>query len=214
MDGSDFDTLTRAIAQRGTRRWLVRLVATLPLGGVLAIVGARTRRGPAPHRSGAAAYPAAQPQAAQHQEQQQQEQQQGPEPGQDRAAATRKKSLPPTTICRPRLTRRVVPGSSLTLCPGTWALSAPLVIAKTPDAHRGRGGPEHPGWGECRPGAVDQAAGTTVTVQDLTITKGRVGPTTSQGGGIRNAGTLTLRDVSRDGQHRKLWAGGSPTMAR
>jgi hypothetical protein len=39
MDGSDFDTLTRAIAQRGTRRWLVRLVATLPLG-VLTTIGA------------------------------------------------------------------------------------------------------------------------------------------------------------------------------
>jgi hypothetical protein len=35
MDGSHVDTLARAIAQRGTRRWLVRLVATLPLGGAL-----------------------------------------------------------------------------------------------------------------------------------------------------------------------------------
>jgi hypothetical protein len=40
MDGSHVDTLARAIAQRGTRRWLVRLVATLPLGGVLITRGA------------------------------------------------------------------------------------------------------------------------------------------------------------------------------
>ena len=35
MDGSDFDMLTRAIAQRGTRRRLVALLAALPLGGLL-----------------------------------------------------------------------------------------------------------------------------------------------------------------------------------
>ena len=40
MDGSHFDTLARAIAQRGTRRWLVRLVATLPLGGGLTTLSA------------------------------------------------------------------------------------------------------------------------------------------------------------------------------
>jgi hypothetical protein len=32
MDPSAFDSVARAIAQSGTRRWLVRLVATLPLG--------------------------------------------------------------------------------------------------------------------------------------------------------------------------------------
>jgi hypothetical protein len=35
MDGSDFDTLTRAIAQSGTRRRLLALLAALPLGGLL-----------------------------------------------------------------------------------------------------------------------------------------------------------------------------------
>ena len=40
MDPSAFDTVARAIAQTGTRRWLVRLVATLPLGGVLTTIGA------------------------------------------------------------------------------------------------------------------------------------------------------------------------------
>jgi hypothetical protein len=37
MDPSAFDTLVKAHAQRGTRRWLVRLVASLSLGGVLAV---------------------------------------------------------------------------------------------------------------------------------------------------------------------------------
>jgi hypothetical protein len=40
MDPSAFDSGTRAIAQTGTRRGLVRLMATLPLGRVLAIIGA------------------------------------------------------------------------------------------------------------------------------------------------------------------------------
>ena len=38
MDPSGFDTLTRAIAQTGTRRWLLRLVATLPLAGALTTI--------------------------------------------------------------------------------------------------------------------------------------------------------------------------------
>ena len=40
MDPSAFDTVARSIAQRGTRRGLVRLVASLPLVGFLAKVGA------------------------------------------------------------------------------------------------------------------------------------------------------------------------------
>jgi hypothetical protein len=39
MDGSQFDTLARAFATTGTRRWLVRLVAALPLGGALSTLG-------------------------------------------------------------------------------------------------------------------------------------------------------------------------------
>jgi hypothetical protein len=38
MDPSTFDTLARAIAQTGTRRGLVRLVASLPVVGILAVV--------------------------------------------------------------------------------------------------------------------------------------------------------------------------------
>jgi hypothetical protein len=38
MDPSAFDTLTKAHAQQGTRRWLVRLLASLPLIGALAVV--------------------------------------------------------------------------------------------------------------------------------------------------------------------------------
>jgi hypothetical protein len=41
MDGSQFDTLARAIAQSGSRRRLLaRLIASLPVVGVLAVVGA------------------------------------------------------------------------------------------------------------------------------------------------------------------------------
>jgi hypothetical protein len=46
MDGSAFDTLSRAIAESGTRRWLLRrLVASLPLLGVLAVVDAEEAAG-------------------------------------------------------------------------------------------------------------------------------------------------------------------------
>jgi hypothetical protein len=40
MDGSHFDTMTRVIVQSGTRRWLIRLVASLPVVGVLTATGA------------------------------------------------------------------------------------------------------------------------------------------------------------------------------
>jgi hypothetical protein len=43
MDPTAFDFLTQAIARRETRRWLVRLVATLPLVGVLAVEAAEER---------------------------------------------------------------------------------------------------------------------------------------------------------------------------
>jgi hypothetical protein len=35
MDPTAFDTFARSFATTGSRRWLVRLVAMLPLGGLL-----------------------------------------------------------------------------------------------------------------------------------------------------------------------------------
>ena len=39
MDPTTFDALVKSRARTGTRRWLVRLVAMLPLAGALAVVG-------------------------------------------------------------------------------------------------------------------------------------------------------------------------------
>jgi hypothetical protein len=49
MDGSQFDTLARAFATTGTRRWLVRLVAALPLGGALTTLGQDEAAAERPH---------------------------------------------------------------------------------------------------------------------------------------------------------------------
>ena len=88
-------------------------------------------------------------------------------------------------------------GSTLTLCAGTWVLTTTVVIAKNLTL-RGAGsgtttldGGQPPGG----PGGVlvlQIAAGATVTLQDLTITKGNGFPA----GGISNEGTLTLVGVT------------------
>ena len=49
LDPTAGETRGPAPAQRGTRRWLVRLVASLSLGGVLAVVGAEARAAERPH---------------------------------------------------------------------------------------------------------------------------------------------------------------------
>ena len=66
MDPTAFDTLARAFATGGTRRGVLRrLVASLPLVGVLAAGGRRRRRSRAAPRAAGSAHPAAQPPAAQ-----------------------------------------------------------------------------------------------------------------------------------------------------
>jgi hypothetical protein len=54
MDPTTFDTLVRSYARRGSRRWLVRLVAALPLGGALAVTRGDVRgtRRAVPRRRG------------------------------------------------------------------------------------------------------------------------------------------------------------------
>jgi hypothetical protein len=90
-------------------------------------------------------------------------------------------------------------GATLTLCPGSWHLSATLVIDKNLTligAGAGQtvldGGRPPSGPGGVR--VLEIPRNLTVTVQDLTITKGHAAD--DDGGGISNTGTLTLRGVA------------------
>jgi len=97
------------------------------------------------------------------------------------------------------------PGATLVLCPGTWMLKSTVLITKDLTL-LGSGADQtilrrDPGKDKDRQFRVLQtAAGATVTVQDLTITKGAP-PGYTEGGGILNDGTLTLRNltVTRNG---------------
>src|SRR5262245_3951769 len=42
MDALHFDLLAKTLAQTGSRRWVVRLVAALPFGGVASLLSAET----------------------------------------------------------------------------------------------------------------------------------------------------------------------------
>ena len=108
------------------------------------------------------------------------------------------------------------PGATLTLCPGTWALSSQLRIAKNltlVGAGAGQslldGGRQSNGTGGVR--VLQIAAGARVTLRDLTITKGHAAGSSfpvSFGGGILNFGTLTLRDVAVSGNAAGVSGGG------
>jgi hypothetical protein len=85
-------------------------------------------------------------------------------------------------------------GATLTLCPGTWTVSSTISITKNLNlVGAGAGQSILDGGNAVR--VLHIASGVTVTLRDLTITKGRA----STGGGILNLGTLTLGGVSVTG---------------
>jgi hypothetical protein len=88
-------------------------------------------------------------------------------------------------------------GTTLRLCAGTWTLVTTVNIDKNLTLIGAGTGVSSLDGGN---GVLDVlvlrvAAGVTVTLQDLTITKG----TAENGGGIHNEGTLTLRGVAVTG---------------
>jgi len=110
---------------------------------------------------------------------------------------------------------RAQSGDAIRLCAGTWNLTATVVIAKDLTligAGAGQtileGGKDLGGNGIR---VLDIAGGATVALQDLTITKGQffiVGTLVARaGGGIRNAGTLTLRGVDVSGNEATFGGG-------
>lgn len=84
-------------------------------------------------------------------------------------------------------------GASLQLCAGTWSLADPITIDKSLTLiGAGAEATVLDGRNILRPLRIN--AGTTVTLQDFTVTRGQP-PVGLPGGGIRNAGDLTLRGV-------------------
>jgi hypothetical protein len=106
-------------------------------------------------------------------------------------------------------------GATLTLCAGTWTLSETVVIAKNltlvgagAGATTLDGGRPPSGPGGVRVLTIDP--GAEVTLQDLTITKGRATGDRfpdNAGGGISNQGTLTLIGVSVTGNTGRIGGG-------
>jgi hypothetical protein len=94
---------------------------------------------------------------------------------------------------------QAAPGDTLTLCPGTWALRATVVIAKNLTL-RGAGASQTILDGGGAVSVLEIAADATVTLRDLTITKGNASGDffpVGFGGGIRNLGvTVTLAGVT------------------
>ncbi len=85
------------------------------------------------------------------------------------------------------------PGDAMTLCAGTWNLESTAHIDINLTL-RGAGAAKTILDGGNAVRVLNIAAGATVTLQDLTITKGN--SVNHNGGGIRNEGTLSLLGVS------------------
>jgi hypothetical protein len=175
MDSEHFDRLSITLASVDTRRALLRLLLTLPLS------------------AGLAGWPQ---EASGHGH--------GTSPlggeGRRRRRKGKRKRNKRKGKGQPALTPRddlqaaidqAAPGATLVLRPGTWAVARTLVIAKNLTlAGAGAGQSLLDGGKAVR--VLQIAPGTTVTVQDLTITQGHA----AEGGGIFNAGILTLLRTS------------------
>jgi predicted outer membrane repeat protein len=237
MDLKQFDDLAKYLSTVGTRRGLLRLLATMPVaGGLLALLagaaaqgqgggavvgggGGRRRRRKARHRHDPG-------DGKTNRKGKRKRKRSCARVGQTPKTGTRKGCCaglsedatgrcaaptppPPSQPCaglKPTddlqaAINAAAPGATLTLCPGTWLLSATLVIAKNLMLI-GAGTGQSILDGGIAVRVLQIGSGATVTVQDLTITKGRAAGTTVPtgfGGGIFNEGTLTLRGVAVTG---------------
>lgn len=86
------------------------------------------------------------------------------------------------------------PESTLRLCPGTFRITSPLKI-ENDVILKGAGKAQTILDGEDATRVLEVGLARTVTVQDLTITRGTVQENNS-GGGIANSGNLTLRRMA------------------
>jgi len=101
--------------------------------------------------------------------------------------------LPPTDDLQAAIAA-AGPGASLQLCAGTWPLGATITIATSLTlAGAGAGQTILDGQDALR--VLRITAGATVTLRDLTVTRGKPAGVLP-GGGISNAGDLTLRNVT------------------
>ena len=243
MDSKQFDRVARTLAQAGTRRGVVRLLAVLPVAGALGTLrgddtaaGGRHKRRTTRNK---------------RQSGNDKDNRNGKRKGQTKRACAKTGQTPkkgnrkgccqgltkdgtgrcaasvapapavctgltPTTTSPTQGLQEAIKQAerdgitTLTLCPGTWHLSATVVIQKNITL-RGAGAGQSildGGRPPSGPGGVrvlQIEPGATVTVADLTITKGSI--VRDNGAGIYNGGTLTLTDVSVTGNASPFGAG-------
>jgi hypothetical protein len=169
VDSEQFDHLSITLSSIDTRRALLRLLLALPLGAGLA--GGLLEASAHGQRHGATVG-------------------EGHHRRHKGKGKRKRKGQTPTDKVQAAIDR-AAPGSTVALPPGTLALARTLVIAKDLTlAGAGTGQSVLDGGQTVR--VLQIAPGSTVTVQDLTITRGRA----PEGGGIFNEGSLTLLRTS------------------
>ncbi len=116
--------------------------------------------------------------------------------------------LPPTADLQAAIDA-AKPGATIHLCAGTWQLTQTIIVAGKDVTIIGHGADKTILDGGGAVQVLKNAASVILTLQDLSITRGSLpiaGDASQAGGGIYNAGALTLRDV--DVTNNSAYAGG------
>jgi hypothetical protein len=181
MDGSRFDRLAKTLTAVGSRRQALGglLVASLALLG-----------GPAPEEATA---------KPRHTDRKDRKKDRTKERRQDRRGC-----LSPKRDLQEAI-KAAKPGATLVLCPGTWRVKKAVNISKDLTL-LGAGADQSVLEKGGIFGMLEIAAGASVTVQDLTITRGD--------GAMFNEGTLTLVDVIVTGNNDGISNHGTLTLVR
>jgi hypothetical protein len=232
MDANGFDALVKSVSQPGTRRRLVHLVAALPVVSLVAGLLAAEHADGQGSGAGVGGGGGRRRRRTHHHPGQGKNNRKGhdkktcakagqtPQKGKRKAccqglrtdASGRCADPVPCTGLTPTATsptqglqeaiEQAQTGSTLTLCAGTWNLTGTVLIDKQLTLiGAGAGATVLDGGDAVRVLQIERNA--TVTLQDLTITKGR----TILGGGIFNEGTLTLLRVIVKGNSADLGGG-------
>jgi hypothetical protein len=177
MVSEQFDRLSITLTRVDTRRALLRLVLALPLSAGLA--GRLLEASAHGQRNGATVG------EGRHRGHKGK--------GKHKRKGKGQSSLKPTDDVQAAIDH-AAPGATIVFVPGTWAVTRTLVIAKDLTLVGAGAGQSILDGGQAVR-VLQIAPASTVTVQDLTITRGRA----AEGGGIFNEGSLTLLRTSLEG---------------